>query len=344
MKKSIYLLTLGMLIAFATAAIAQNVSNYNEQGGARTVVGGSIDIISGGEIDVEAGGALKIAGTAATASAAELNYLDITTLGTAAASKALTFDASLDAILPTGTLLTLASGGDITAASGSTLDVAGTFEIANVAMTSSAAELNYNDITTLGTAQASKALTFDSSLDAILPTGAKVTINSGGELVLPTGAALTVDTVAVNHASLALPGRATIWICGDAITVNNNTVYYGPSQTVAANSGRACDIAAAGNVTEATADAPAFPATAFQVLSWYCLQPDAGADLTYTLRSAAAALTPANAITVLDNALGGTSTTATTTAIASGATLAIAVSSGVDVGTAQFACALNVAY
>ena len=51
-------------------------SNYEEQGGARTVIGGSLDVASGGEIDIESGGALKIAGTAISSSAAELNILD----------------------------------------------------------------------------------------------------------------------------------------------------------------------------------------------------------------------------------------------------------------------------
>lgn len=52
-------------------------SNYGEQGGDRWVVGsgGSLDVESGGELDVESGGALKIAGTAITATAAELNKL-----------------------------------------------------------------------------------------------------------------------------------------------------------------------------------------------------------------------------------------------------------------------------
>ena len=53
-----------------------NVSNYTEQGGERTVIGGSLDVISGAEVDIESGGALKIAGTAVSASAAELNKLD----------------------------------------------------------------------------------------------------------------------------------------------------------------------------------------------------------------------------------------------------------------------------
>lgn len=50
-----------------------NVSNYKEQGGARTVIGGSLDVVSGGDLDIESGGSLKIAGTAITATAAEIN-------------------------------------------------------------------------------------------------------------------------------------------------------------------------------------------------------------------------------------------------------------------------------
>lgn len=53
----------------------ENVLNYGEQGGARDVIGGSLDIVSGGEIDIEAGGALKIAGTQVNSSAAELNIM-----------------------------------------------------------------------------------------------------------------------------------------------------------------------------------------------------------------------------------------------------------------------------
>jgi len=70
-----------------------------EQGAARAVVrsGGSLDVESGGELavesggnlaiesggslDVESGGSLKIAGTAVTATAAELNAIDISAVG-----------------------------------------------------------------------------------------------------------------------------------------------------------------------------------------------------------------------------------------------------------------------
>lgn len=120
--------------------------------------------------------------SAVTASDTEINYLDIATLGTLAASKAWTSDASLDTIMPTGGLLTVQSGGVIDLASGSTLDVAGTFEIANTAMTASAAELNYNDIATLGTGAASKTVALDASSDYIFPAAATIKFASGGTL------------------------------------------------------------------------------------------------------------------------------------------------------------------
>ena len=77
-------------------------------------------VISDGGLALGAG-----AGTAVSATAAELNYNDITTLGTLAASKAWTSDASLDTVMPTGGLLTVQSGGAITLNSGSTLTASG---------------------------------------------------------------------------------------------------------------------------------------------------------------------------------------------------------------------------
>lgn len=53
-----------VLFGIAAVAVAQySVSNYREQGGARWVIGGSLDVVSGGDIDIESGGALKIAGS-----------------------------------------------------------------------------------------------------------------------------------------------------------------------------------------------------------------------------------------------------------------------------------------
>lgn len=55
--------------------MSYNTSNYTEQGGARDVIGGSLDVVSGGELDIESGASLKLAGTAIAATAAEINQV-----------------------------------------------------------------------------------------------------------------------------------------------------------------------------------------------------------------------------------------------------------------------------
>lgn len=170
-----------------------------------------------------------------------------------------------------------------------------------------------------------------------------------GEVVLPTG---SVESAEITDATLLpaddlYPGHATFTVCGDATTVNNNTVYYGPSQvlTSSATAGSVvCDTTAVGNVTEATADAPAFTAKAFIVLGLSCYHPDSGNTLTFTARSAEAGLTPALVVTTADNELQGMTSAPSTTAIASGATFAVAVASSGDIGTIPFRCDVDVAY
>lgn len=92
----------GVICGIAFSAGAQsNVPIHTEQGGALMTVE------SGGVLNIASGGAFKIAGTAVTASAAELNalastglsatelgFLDGVTAGTSAASKAVVLDAS----------------------------------------------------------------------------------------------------------------------------------------------------------------------------------------------------------------------------------------------------------
>lgn len=158
---------------------------------------------------------------------------------------------------------------------------------------------------------------------------------------------ITVGTTTINTAPLTAQARGIITICGDATTVNNNTVYYGPSQVLTSSAtigAVVCDTTAAGNVTEATADAPALPATAFYPLGMICWQPDSGNTITYTLRSAAAAITPAISVSIADNVLSGAATATATTAVASGATLAVAVASSGDIGAIPFRCDIAIAY
>lgn len=284
-------------------------------------------------------------GDGITSSAAELNYNDITTLGTGAASKSIVLDASGDYTYPASATIIMPSGGTETFQSGSTLNVAGTFQIGGVSATSTAAELNYTDVTTLGTLAASKAWTSDASLDTIMPTGGLLTVQSGAALTLDSGSTLTVQSVAVDKNVLSLQGRATISICGDLVTINNNTVYYGPSAVLLTQSGQTCDTTAAGNTTEATADEPGFVAKAFQVLSMDCRAIAPGGTVSFTLRSAAAATTPSVTCSMTTAQTDCQTSAGTTTAIASGATIAIAAASTSDIGSTKgFRCNLQVAY
>ena len=65
-----------------------NVLNYVEQGGARSVVGGSLDVVVGGEIDIESGGALKLAGANITDKLAKLIGFSVAALDGSAGKKA----------------------------------------------------------------------------------------------------------------------------------------------------------------------------------------------------------------------------------------------------------------
>lgn len=117
-------------------------------------------------------GTLYIGGVEVTATAAELAYLDITTLGTGAASKAVVLNASGDYTYPATATIVYPSSATLTLQSGSTFDVAGTFNIGAVAMTATAAELNYLDIASLGTGAVSKAVVLSATGTYTGPTSA----------------------------------------------------------------------------------------------------------------------------------------------------------------------------
>lgn len=196
-----------------------------------------------------------------------------------------------------------------------------------------AAELDYLTGVTAGTAAASKAVVLDSSsqIDAL-------------DII-----ALELNNVAVDEALMAKQGRGSFVICGEADTVNNNTVYYGPDITLLGTSGfggLTCDINAVGNTTEATADAPIYTNQAVAVMGMTCRnEADANADISFTLRTAAGATTPSVTCTISDGERDCVADVQTTTDIAAGATVAIAAASTGDIAAANgFVCEVEVAY
>lgn len=77
-------------------------------------------------------------------------------------------------------------------------------------VTATSVELNYNDITTLGTLAASKTWTSDASLDTIMPTGGLLTVQSGGAITLNSGSTLTVDGTLTTTVAAAEHGAGAI--------------------------------------------------------------------------------------------------------------------------------------
>jgi len=112
----------------------------------------------------------------ATVVVGEINALDLgsTAVGTAIASKAVILDSNKDY---TG-IRNLTLTGELVAA---TVD-ATTLQIGNTSITATAAELNRLDLTTFGTAEATKALTTDSSNFVNFPDNAKIRMGTGADL------------------------------------------------------------------------------------------------------------------------------------------------------------------
>ena len=104
MKKFLIVLAAVGVFGLASFAWAQNVLNYNEQGGARQVIGGTLDIVSGGDLDIESGAIFSIAGADL---AAELAILDGVTASTADLNQTTNFEQTLSS---TTTVLTLTDG------------------------------------------------------------------------------------------------------------------------------------------------------------------------------------------------------------------------------------------
>jgi hypothetical protein len=189
---------------------------------------------SSGTLDIT--GVFDIAGVTVTASATELNYNDITTLGTvqedktvtAGTGKAINFDdapmtnvdinsGAIDgtpigaASASTGGFTDLGSTGTATLANA---NITTTFQLAGTTVTASAAELNYSDITTLGVAEASKVLTASalSEIDFNDFDMINVDINSGA-----------IDGTAIGESTRST-GKFTTFDANSTFSLNGTTV------------------------------------------------------------------------------------------------------------------------
>jgi hypothetical protein len=218
-----------------------------------------------GTLDIT--GVFDIAGTTVTASAVELNYNDITTLGTvqedktvtAGTGKAINFDdapmtnvdinsGAIDgtpigaASANTGSFTNLGSTGTATF---STANITSTFQLSGTTVTATAAELNYNDIATLGTVEENKTVTAGTGRAINFNTApmTNVDINSGTIDGTPIGAASASTGVFTT-----LNTTTTFQLAGTTVTATASELNYNDistlgtveeNKTVTAGTGRA---------------------------------------------------------------------------------------------------------
>ena len=185
-------------------ALAQNTDNYREQGGSRTVIGGSLDIISGGDLDVESGGLFKIAGTTVTASGAELNIVDGVT-ATAAEINQWT-DESARAETVTATNVIAASE------SGKTFYLAAATEFVST-LPAPAAGLWFKFVITAAPAGASYTVVTNASANIIVAHINELDGVAAGPTTTDSDTITFTDAVAVVGDAVECNSDGTSWFC-----------------------------------------------------------------------------------------------------------------------------------
>ena len=118
----------------------------------------------------------------------------------------------------------------ITAGSGKINIATGELSYAGAAVTSTGAELNYVDITTLGTSEASKAVTVNGSGDLIIPDSDKFKFGAGSDMQLyhdGTDSYITNATGDLNVATASSGVAVKIGHGTSEVTVGDNLVVTG---------------------------------------------------------------------------------------------------------------------
>jgi hypothetical protein len=86
--------------------------------------------------------------------------------------------------------------------------------LTNLGVTATAAELNYNDITTLGTVEASKVVTADSGANVLFPDGEKVIFGTGADLQIYHSG---------THSYIAEGGTGNLTLSAGNLYINNGS-------------------------------------------------------------------------------------------------------------------------
>ena len=146
---------------------------------------------------INASTALQIGGAAITATAAELNKMDGVTVSASDINSVTAKSPTADPTF-TGT------------ATAPTINASTALQIGGVAITSTAAELNYNDVTTLGTSQASKTVTADANGDVALSEELKAKSYNETYVSLSAASSVTIDCETGNVFALTTGQNTTL--------------------------------------------------------------------------------------------------------------------------------------
>jgi len=174
---------------------------------------------------------------------------------------------------------------------------------------------------------------------------------SNVNLAAQSGARTYTIPDAGGSASFFMSNRlgARFKICGEGTTINNNSVAYGPSLTLTANTdnGLPCDINAAGDTTESNVDESLFTNNNFKVVGMVCRnEADANADISFTLHDDTAALSPSVTCTIADgdrDCVAAVSSEPAT--VAAGSKLAVIAASTSNIGDNNgFVCDVQVVF
>jgi len=266
-----------------------------------------------------------------------------------------------DAIIVTssGVNLGVTDGLDVSAASilygvntGVNPILGGNADMCTIGATDAAFIFTRNDTGAVTFAGADDASPADTIYDT---TGAGVVTVGSGDV---TDVAITTD--GTGDAELVVPENSIgpdegafmtdiLYFCGQQ--ANNGTIYFAPVLAFLTGDFSAayvmgdaqCD--ALDNATEATIDEPiGYANTSFKVLGMMCEASSTGSNgVAFTLRSAAADLTPSMTCTVATGATSCTSVTSSTTDVAAGATLAMQVVNTEDLSLQDGWCKVYIA-
>jgi hypothetical protein len=142
----------------------------------------------------------------------------------------------------------------------------GSWEVGGTAVTSTASELNYLDLTTLGTSEASKVLTADANNDTVVSGAVRGTITT----VTSSSGTATFDMSTTNNFEITTSENITSFVFSNFVEGQSGNIYLN-------NAGHTISAAATTYIN--SADLSTISTTGKYWLSYYCVDATASAEI-----------------------------------------------------------------